>query len=82
MSSASIPLVFPPTKIGTKNLVDGGAFTNLDMSEAILKCREQGFKDEDMIVDVVMCFDKVVKVDQWTMKDSKYKNAYELYKRH
>ena len=82
MSSASIPLVFPPTQIGTHNLVDGGAFTNLDMSEAILKCREKGYKDEDMIVDVVMCFDKVVKVDPWDMKDAKYKNAYELYKRH
>lgn len=67
--------------MGTKNMVDGGAFTNLDMSEAILKCREQGFADEDMIVDVILCFDKVVRLDHWTMEEANYKNAYDLYKR-
>ena len=49
------------------NLVDGGAFTNLDLSEAIIKCREKGYKDEDMIVDVILCFDKVVNIDKWTI---------------
>ena len=82
VSSASIPFVFPPQAINSMNLVDGGAFTNLDLSEAIMKCRDKGFKDEDMIVDVILCFDKVVDIDRWTIEQSKYKNAYDLYSRH
>jgi hypothetical protein len=51
------------------------------MSEAIIKCRERGFKDEDIIVDVIMCFDKVVTVDSWSKELHKYKNAFEIYLR-
>jgi len=53
----------------------------LDLSEAITKCNEMGYKDEDIIVDMLMCFDIAVKWDPWTLKQSKYKNAYELYER-
>ena len=62
-------------------LVDGGLFTNLDMAEAIIKCRERGFEDKDIIVDVIMCFDKVVTVDEWSKEFHKYKNAFEIYLR-
>ena len=62
-------------------LVDGGTFTNLDLSEAIIKCRERGFDDEDIIVDVIMCFDKVVEVEPWTMELKKFKNAFEYFLR-
>jgi len=51
------------------------------MSEAIVKCKDLGYKEEDIIVDVVMCFDKVVNIENWSMDYSKFKNAYELYKR-
>lgn len=51
------------------------------MSEAITKCQDRGFKDEDIIIDVVMCFKKVVEWDEWSHTDLKYKNAYDLYKR-
>ena len=62
-------------------MVDGGTFTNLDLSEGIIKCREQGFPDEKIIVDVIMCFDKVVEVEPWTAQITKYKNAFEFYLR-
>lgn len=55
--------------------------SNLDLSEAITKCQEKGFKDEDIIVDVIMCFDKVIKWDDWSLTDAKFKNAYDLYSR-
>jgi predicted acylesterase/phospholipase RssA len=63
-ASASIPLVFPPiSQINPyQMLVDGGAFSNVEMDEAILKCREKGFDDEHIIVDLILCFDKVVEV--------------------
>jgi len=62
-------------------LVDGGVFTNLDLNEAISKCRDNGFEDENIIVDVIMCFDKVVVVEDWNKREFKYKNAYEVYNR-
>jgi len=81
LSSASIPVVFPVVRIDHQVLVDGGTFTNLDLSEGIIKCREQGFPDEKIIVDVIMCFDKVVEIEPWTMEIKKFKNAFEYYLR-
>ena len=53
-ASASIPIIFPPViTADNKVLVDGGTFTNLDMSEGIIKCKEKGFKEEDIIIDVI-----------------------------
>ena len=60
-------------------MVDGLVLSNLDLSEAIIKCQDQGYNDEDIIVDVILCFDKVIQWDEWTMEDSKYKNAWDLY---
>ena len=54
-------------------------FANIDVSEAIIKCREDGFADEDIILDVIMCFDNVVKIDEWFMKEIKYKNALDMF---
>lgn len=59
--------------------MDGGALSNLDLSEAIVKCNDLGYKDEDIIVDMLMCFDYNIKWENWSMKDAKYKNAFELY---
>ena len=80
-SSASIPIFFPPELMDDRALVDGGLFTNLDLSEAVLNCREKGYDDRDIIIDVIMCFDKVVEIPQWTPGEVKYKNAYELFAR-
>jgi hypothetical protein len=49
------------------------------MSEAIIKCRELGFDDDNIIIDVIMCFDKVVEIPTWTKRDTLYKNAWELF---
>ena len=61
-ATASIPVFFEPVYIDGSVLVDGGVYTNLNVHEAILRCREHGFADKDIIVDVIMCFDKVVEV--------------------
>lgn len=58
VSSASIPFIFEPTIIDGQTLVDGGVFTNLDLGEAIVRCREEVTNDKDIIVDIVLCFDK------------------------
>jgi len=46
--------------------VDGGVFSNIEVDESILKCRENGFDDSNIIVDLILCFDKVVEVEEWT----------------
>lgn len=59
-ASASIPALFMPTYFDEKTMVDGLVLSNLDLSEAITKCQDQGYADEDIIVDVILCFDKNV----------------------
>ena len=55
-ASASIPVAFQPTSsIGNLQLVDGGTFSDLNLQDAITKCREVVDNDEDIIVDVIMC---------------------------
>ena len=80
LASASIPIFFPPVEDLMQNrfLVDGGIFSNLELDEAILKCREKGFDDEHIIVDIILCMDNPAKVEEWTMKDAKYKSAWDM----
>jgi len=59
-ASASVPVFFSPTKVGNDLYIDGGAFSNLEIEEGIHKCREQGFEDKDIVVDIILCFDKIV----------------------
>lgn len=80
-SSASIPGAFSPTYINGMTLVDGGVFTNLDLGEAIVRCREEVDKDEDIIVDIVLCFDQPVKIPEWTLDEGRQSNAYQFYQR-
>ena len=80
-ASAAVPGAFSPQYVEEKTMVDGLVLSNLDLSEAITKCQDMGYKDEDIIVDVILCFDKVVHWDEWTMQESKWKNAYDLYNR-
>ena len=83
IASASIPLVFPPVSEINEHqmLVDGGAFSNVEIDESILKCREKGYDDEHIIVDLILCFDKVVEVKEWTLRDAKYESAWGIFQR-
>jgi hypothetical protein len=62
-------------------MVDGLVLSNLDLSEAITKCQDKGYDDEDIIVDVILCFGRVIKWNFWTRDQAKYKNAWDLYDR-
>ena len=53
-SSASLPGFFIPNEWRGHTFGDGGIYANLQLTEAILKCQEKGFKDQDIIVDVIM----------------------------
>lgn len=79
-ASASIPIVFQPTdSIGDLQLVDGGIYSDLNLQDAINKCREVTDKDENIIVDVIMCNSDPVFIKnytQWT-----YFNAWNIHQR-
>lgn len=63
-------------------LVDGQIFEGLDLGHAISKCREhEGVKDEDIVVDILLCFDYPVKIREWTYEEAKYKTTKEIYQR-
>lgn len=84
MASASIPGVFPPTEVDSESratLVDGGVYSYLEMDESIMKCRERGFEDEDIIVDAILCFDDIIEIEPWTLRESKFKSAYAIHNR-
>ena len=57
VSSASIPFAFPPRNVENMSLVDGGLFSNVSIGDPIQRCREDGFADEDIIVDVLLCYE-------------------------
>jgi predicted acylesterase/phospholipase RssA len=62
-ASASIPLIFMPINIDDMSLVDGGVFANLNMGESVVRCREAGFEDKDIIVDTILIYEIVPTID-------------------
>jgi predicted acylesterase/phospholipase RssA len=83
MASASIPVLFPPqeTLLEHAALADGGLFTQVQIDEPIIRCKEAGYDDKDIIVDVIACFSDVATIKEWTLTESKYKNAYDIFNR-
>ena len=69
VASGSIPAAFPPQEDLIENavLVDGGLFTQVQIDEPIIRCKEQGYNDEDIIVDLIACFDIVAEIEQWSL---------------
>lgn len=62
-------------------LVDGGVFTNLDLGDAINRCKELVENDEDIIVDMILIFSEPEKIKEWTLEEAQTKNAYDFVKR-
>ena len=56
VGSASLAPWLALTSLDDMWLVDGGLFASLDLNYPIDRCREEGIKDEDIIVDAVLCF--------------------------
>ena len=81
MSSATIPSVFPLVEIDDYALSDAGAMgiANTPVIEAITKCRDFGFEDEQILIDIIMCQNSVNNLTQFSHNDAKFLNAWELY---
>jgi predicted acylesterase/phospholipase RssA len=53
-ASSSIPFLFPPTKYGEHLFMDGGPIWNTNMVSAVEKCKELGFTEGDIILDILL----------------------------
>lgn len=77
-ASSSMPFAFPHTNYDGHTFVDGGSVWNIDLSGAVERCHEIVDKDEDIIIDVVMCNGEFLRDgDQF-----RNANAYQLYGRY
>ena len=75
-ASTSIPFAFPPQEIDNMQLVDGGMFSNISLGDPIERCRQEVEKDEDIIVDMILCYESPWTLDKWDEENVFWKNAY------
>lgn len=54
-SSAAMPVLFSSIKNNEEYYMDGGVLNNIDIFSGINKCFDMGFKEEDIVVDVIRC---------------------------
>jgi len=54
--SSAIPFAFIYRDYENYTFIDGGWTESMDVEDAVLKCRDEGYSDPDIIVDVVWCF--------------------------
>ena len=62
VASSSVPFVFPNRHIEGRILMDGGTVWNSNLESAIERCREIVDRDEDIIMDVIICDDSKLQI--------------------
>ena len=73
IASGSVPTAFPPTIIDGHMFVDGMTAYNLNAQEAIDRCRDLGYDDDKIIIDMLVC--KVTKnLDSWNSGYNSFQN--------
>lgn len=55
MASSSIPVIFPPRYLDNEYYVDGGTYSDEIIGPGIQYCRNQGYADIDIEIDVIIC---------------------------
>jgi hypothetical protein len=33
------------------------------------------------VVDIIMCFDKAIEIEEWTIEEARWKSGYQMYER-
>ena len=83
ISSTAISMAFKPETMGTDDLklVDGSLFSTVSIGDPIERCREDGFADKDIIIDVILCYADLYDVPQWEKEGLRWNSALDLYRR-
>ena len=83
LASSSVPFVFPNQHIDGRILMDGGTVWNSNLEGAVERCREIVNKDEDIIMDVIICSDgKLDTLNVTGNTINNYLRSYELSSYH
>ena len=78
-SSMHIPLAFPPTHVEDMLLNDGGLMSNLSLGDPIQRCRDEGYDDKDIVVDMLLCYRKPLLLKAWGKNGIDWQNAWQYY---
>ena len=54
MASGAYPVVFPNIIFKNKTWMDGGVVVSVDLPTSVIKCRNLGFEDHNIVVDVLL----------------------------
>ena len=83
LASSSVPFVFPNQHIDGRILMDGGTVWNSNLEGAVERCREIVNRDEDIIMDVIICSDgKLDTLNVTGNTINNYLRSYELSSYH
>ena len=64
LSSSSIPIIFPHILFNNNSYIDGKISSKVDTTSGITICRDYGFADEDIIMDIIMLsISEIPKID-------------------
>ena len=55
VASGSLPGIFPPQHLNGNIFFDGGTVYNVNIASAVNQCLDDGFSQEDIIIDVLIC---------------------------
>lgn len=84
-ASGSFPVGFPPQDYTDPqtgevlHFVDGGIYSNTDIEQAILRCREKGFQDQDIIIDTILDQEDPSTLDTLSNEDVKKMNSKSVF---
>ena len=83
ISSTAVSFAFKPETLGQKDLylIDGSYYSTVSLGDPIERCREDGFADEDIIIDVLLCYTDSYEVPRWEKEGLRWHTALDLYKR-
>ena len=62
-------------------LVDGSLFSTVSIGDPIERCRQEVEKDEDIIIDVILCYESLYDVEHWDKYALRFKTAFDMYGR-
>ena len=81
LSSAAISFAFPPVNMRDMTLVDGSLFSTVSVGDPIERCREEVTRDEDIIIDVILCYEDTYEIEDWSLPETRWRTALDFYRR-
>lgn len=76
IASSSIPMVFPPLQWNNVTWSDGGIVKNIDISSAVRYCLDEGYDQEDIIIDATFCHG-----GSFLSDDTDFDHVWDVYER-